>query len=134
MLADVERLEMEAVGADFHQERVDEHLGETVAVVLDEAGADGGDVADEVGGTGVGLERGGGGERDAGLRRGSETHHDAGDEQAEVFEVETLFECGLAGGAELGEVAVEEALTSAETGTCWVELPSCSKTFCRRRR
>ncbi len=34
VLTDIERLQMEAVGADLHQERVDEHLGEAVAVVF----------------------------------------------------------------------------------------------------
>ena len=42
------------------------------------------------------------------MRRGSEAHHDAGDEQADGFVGEALFEGGLAGGAELGEVAVEQ--------------------------
>ncbi len=36
VLADVECLEVQAVGADLHEERVDEHLGEAGAVVLDE--------------------------------------------------------------------------------------------------
>ena len=42
------------------------------------------------------------------MRCGSEAHHDAGDEQAEVFEVEALFEGSLTGGAELSEVFVEK--------------------------
>ena len=67
VLADVERLEVEAVGADLEQERVDEHAGEAAAVVLEEAGAEDGEVAEEVGGAGVGAESGVGRERDAGL-------------------------------------------------------------------
>ena len=109
MLADVERLQVQAVGADLHQQRVDEHLREAVAAVFDEAVAQDGEVGEQVGGAGVGRERGIGGKRDGRLRRGAEAHHDAGDEQADGLVGETLFERGLAGGAELREVAVEQS-------------------------
>ena len=108
VLADVEGLEVEAIGSDLHEERVDQHLGEAVAVVLEEAVAEDGEVAEEIGGAGVGAECGVGRKRDAGLRGGSEPHHDAGDQEAEIFEVEALFEGCLPGGAELGEVFFEE--------------------------
>ncbi len=108
VLADVEGLEVEAVGADFEEERVDEEVGEALAAVLDEAVAEDGEIAEEIGGAGVGHERGVGRERDAGLRRGAQAHHDAGEEQAGALVGEALFEGVLAGGAELGEVGVEE--------------------------
>src|SRR6266702_4644984 len=101
---------MEAVGSDLHQEGIDQQLGEAMAAVLEEAVAEDGEVAEEVGGAGVAAEGGGGWEGDAGLRRGSEAHHDASDEEAEVLEVEALFEGGLAGGAELREVLLEEGV------------------------
>ena len=83
VLADVEGLEVEAVGADLEEERVDEQLGEAVAAVLEEAVAEDGEVGEEVGGAGVGASAGwvASGTLDCG--RGSEAHHDAGDEQAE---------------------------------------------------
>ena len=108
MLADVEGLEVEAVGADFQQQWVDEHLGEAMAVVLEEGLSEGGEVAEKVGCAGVWLEGGVGWDGNGGLRSGSEAHHDAGDEQAEGLVWETFGERVLAGGAELGGVAVEE--------------------------
>ncbi len=95
---------MQAVGADFEQERVDEQLGEAVAAVLDERVAEDGEVGEEIFGAGVEGERRVGRQRDGGLRRGSEAHHDAGEEQADGFVGEALFEGGLAGGAEVCRV------------------------------
>ena len=36
VLANVERLQVQAVGANLQQQRIDQHLGEAVAAVLDE--------------------------------------------------------------------------------------------------
>ncbi len=108
VLADVERLEMKAVGADLDQQRIDQHLRQAVAVVFGEAGAQQGEVVEQIGGAGVGGKRRFGGERQAGLRGRSQPHHDAGDEQAEALVAEALFDRGLAGGAKLVEVAVEQ--------------------------
>ena len=58
VLADVERLQVQAVGADLHQQRVDEHLGEAMAAVFVQRVAEGGEIAEEIGGAGVGRERG----------------------------------------------------------------------------
>ena len=74
VLADVERLQVEAVGADLQQQRVDERLREAAATVADEAGVQDGEVGDELGGAGVGLERRAGreaGRRSAASRRGA---------------------------------------------------------------
>ncbi len=108
VLADVEGLEVQAVGADLDQQRIDEHLGEARAAVVDQRVAEGGEIGEELGGAGVGLERGVCWNRNGGLRSGSEAHHDAGDEQADGFVGEALAESVLAGGAELSEVAVEQ--------------------------
>jgi hypothetical protein len=64
---------------------------------------------EEIGGAGVGLERGVGWEWDARLGCRPEPHHDAGEQQAGALVGETFFEGVLAGGAELGEVGAEES-------------------------
>ncbi len=110
VLADVEGLEVEAVGADFEEEGVDEELGEAVAVVLFEALAEDGEVGEEFGGAGVGGERGGAGRGGAGAF--AEAGHHAGDEEADALVGEAADEGVLGGGgagdADLVEVAVEE--------------------------
>ena len=120
VLADVEGLEVETVGADFEQERIDKQLGKAVAVVGEQRVTQNGEIAEEVGGAGVGLERGGAGEWDGGLRCSAETHHDAGDEEAEAFLAEALGQrfdgAWLVGGAEFGEVAVEEGFELGRDG------------------
>ena len=40
VLADVERLQVQAVGADLDEQRVDEEFGEAVSAVFDEAVAE----------------------------------------------------------------------------------------------
>ena len=66
------------------------------------------EVADELFGAGVGLQRRAGGWRDGDLRRTAEAHHDEADEQTDGLEGETLFEFGLAGGAQLLHVTFQQ--------------------------
>ena len=99
---------MEAVGADLEQQRVDERLREAAATVLDKAGVQDGEVGDELRSAGVGLQRRAGRGRYGDLRRSAKAHHDAADEQADGLEGEAGLELGLAGGAQLLHVAIEE--------------------------
>src|ERR1019366_7191179 len=108
VLAYVEGLQVKAVGADFEQEWIDEHAGEAAATVANEAGAKHAEIADEVGGADVWLERGLRGQWNGEMRAPAETHHDAAHEQAGGFVGETILERGLAGGSELLQVAVEQ--------------------------
>ncbi len=108
VLANVEGLQVKAVGADLQQQRVEQHPGEAAAVVLDQAGTDDAEVADELRGAGVRLERGVGRQRDGHVGRAAEAHHDAADEQADGLVGDAIFERGLAGFAELDQVAFED--------------------------
>ena len=109
VLADVEGLEVEAVGADFEEEGIDEEVGEAVAAVVDEAVAEDGEVAEEIGGAGVGRRaRGWAG---AGRWIGAwQPRRIMMQERSrrERLVGEAIFEGVLAGGAELGEVGAEE--------------------------
>src|SRR5438067_1009870 len=58
VLADVEGMEVQAVGADFDQEWINVNLREAAATIADEAGTQDGEVLDELGGTGVGRQWG----------------------------------------------------------------------------
>ena len=111
VLANIELVEVEAVGADFEDEGVDEELGEAVAAVLLEALAEGGEVGEEVGGAGVAGERGRWGVG-GGVRALAEASHHAGDEQADGLVGEALDElalgCAGAGAADFVEVTLEE--------------------------
>ncbi len=108
VLADVEGLQMEAVGARLQKQRVDKRLRKAAATVLDEAGVQDGEVGDELRCAGVGLQRGAGRGRDGDLRRSAEAHHDAAHQQADGLEGEAGLQLGLAGGAQLLHVAVEQ--------------------------
>ncbi len=72
----------------------------------DERIAEGGEVGEELGGASVGRQGGVSRNGNGGLRRRSQAHHDAGDEQADGLVREALFKGGLAGGAELRKVAM----------------------------
>jgi len=52
VLANVQRLQMQPVGANLHQQR-SMHLGEAVAAVLDQRVAKDGEIGEEIGGAGV---------------------------------------------------------------------------------
>ncbi len=112
VLANVERLEVEAVGADLEEKWIDEEFGEPMALVLFEAVAQDGEVGEELGGAGVGCE--GSGAVDVGRGRGAfaEAGHHAGDEEADALVGEAADEGVLGGGgagdADFVEVAVEE--------------------------
>ena len=108
VLADVEGVQVEAVGADLDEQRIDERLGEAAATVADEAGVQHHEIGDELRSAGVGLERRAGRGRDGDLRRSAEAHHDAADEQAHGLEWKAGLELGLAGGAQLLHVAFEQ--------------------------
>ena len=99
---------MEAVGADLHQERVDQHLGEAVAMMLVQRIAEGGEVGEEFGGASIGCQGGVGRDGDGGLRRRPQTHHDACDQQTDGLVWEPFFKSVLASGAELREVTMQE--------------------------
>ena len=58
VLADVQRLQVQAVGTNLQQQRVDQHAGKAASTVAHEAGADNAKIAEEFGGAGVGPERG----------------------------------------------------------------------------
>ncbi len=58
VLANVERLQMQAVGADLEQQRIDSIARQAAAVVADEAVAQDGEVGDQFGGARVWRERG----------------------------------------------------------------------------
>jgi hypothetical protein len=94
-------------------------LGEALAAVAHERVAQDGEVAEQVGGAGVGRRVAGGAEqRGRSIVRGAaEAHHDAGDEQADGL-VGKRFSRRLSGGAELAEVAVEPRGELGRDGTC----------------
>jgi hypothetical protein len=108
VLADVQGLEMEAIGADLEQEGIDVEAGESLAAIVDEARAQDGEVGDQFGSGCIGRERGAGGERDGDVRRAAEAHHDAADEQAYGLKGEAVFKDDLACGAQLREVGVDQ--------------------------
>ena len=102
VLPDVESLEVQAVGADFDEQRIDEHLGETRAAIVDQRITEGGEIGEDLGGAGVGLERGVCWNRNGGLGAGSEAHHDAGDEQSNGLVWEALAKSGVVVKADRG--------------------------------
>ncbi len=57
VLANVERLQVQAVGAHLEQQRVDQQLGEAVAAVLDERVAQSGEVGEQIDSARVRSER-----------------------------------------------------------------------------
>ncbi len=77
VLADVEGLKVQAVGADFEQERVEKKLGEPMATVFDQGLAEDREIREEIGRAGVRRERGRRGEWDGGLGDEAEACHDA---------------------------------------------------------
>ncbi len=108
VLADVQRLQVQTIRADLHHEWIDEHFGETMALVGDQAGMERREIAEKVGGPRVRRESRVGRNWNGGLRSRSQAHHDAGDEQTNGLVLETLFESRLSGSSELAEVAIQQ--------------------------
>ena len=49
VLANVESLQVQAVGADLHQQRIDQHLGEAMTAILHQRVAKDGQVGQKIG-------------------------------------------------------------------------------------
>ena len=112
---------MQAVGADFDQEWVDEESGEPFTLVGKQRGAQDGEIGEQVGGSRVVRQtRGGCGNGEGGGE--AEAGHDADDQQTETLELEALAEgCGEAAGAvrvafELEQVTIDAGFNLQRDG------------------
>ena len=108
VLADVQRLQVQAVGTDLQQQGVDQHAGKAAATVAHQAGAQHVEVAEEFGGAGVGPQRRIRGQLDGHVGSAAEAHHDAAHQQAGGLEGDAVFKGGVAGGAKLRQVAFQQ--------------------------